>query len=374
MLEVRSEKTIEPTLRRIGKAVPAIFREYPMEIFVPVGKRDLDVFDLEAATYLFVRSSNFPGLLRLKTITGVVSLVTEGDSNRPSKVIPIDDFEVQRLIKAAEGKFREHSKGIVEGSFVRVLSGETRDFCGTVTALGGNRAVVKIALKTKSIMLETPISNLLNLSHIPLDLRTYYYCQLMADLKSDEEKEGTAALPKVREALNLEECRLLSEAEASEVDDVTADIVLKRIQVAKRAEEITEALVLIRRDVRAGEEPPPGAAEPEDDDAPEPRTFRQRTVTALVKKLILIDGVRTPMELAAKVIAAIKSGEAKTPKNFFIIYTIIKDGLMDHWVKKDNPAIGSYREAVKCYGESFKFAAKQIADIDPTLRIPLGSK
>ena len=85
MLEVRSEKTIEPTLRRIGKQIPAIFHDNAVELFVPVGKRDLDRFDLDAAAYLFVRSTSFKDLLRLKTITGVVSLVTEGDSNRPSR-------------------------------------------------------------------------------------------------------------------------------------------------------------------------------------------------------------------------------------------------------------------------------------------------
>src|SRR5271157_4708214 len=125
MLEVRSEKTIEPTLRRIGKAIPAIFREDAIEIFIPVGKRDLDVFDLEAAAYLFVRSANFQGLLRLKTITGVVSLVTVGDSNRPSGVIKVVDAEVQPLIQAAEKRFREQSLGIGVGSFVRVLNGDT---------------------------------------------------------------------------------------------------------------------------------------------------------------------------------------------------------------------------------------------------------
>ena len=167
LLEVRSEKTIEPTLRRIGKAVPSIFRENPMEIFIPVGRRDLDTFSLEASTYLFVRSDYDPGLLRLKTITGVVSLVTEGDCNRPSKVIKVLDSDVQRIMKIAEAQFWAHSKGIEVGSFVRVLSGETRDFCGTVTAIGDAQAVVEIAMKTKSIILETPLANLLNLSHVP---------------------------------------------------------------------------------------------------------------------------------------------------------------------------------------------------------------
>ena len=210
LLEVRSEKTIEPTLRRIGKAIPSIFRDDAVEIFIPVGKRDLDMFDLEAAAYLFVRSTSFPGLLRLKTITGVVSLVTEGDSNRPSKVIKVEDSYVQGLIRAAEKRFKEHSAGVEVGSFVRVLNGETRDFCGTVRAIDNWKAIVRIRLKTKSIMLETPVSNLLNLSHIHPELRAYYYCPLVTNLKDDEETEGHAALPGIHRTLDAEEALTLA--------------------------------------------------------------------------------------------------------------------------------------------------------------------
>ena len=46
---------------------------------------------------------------------------------------------------------------------------------------------------------------------------------------------------------------------------------------------------------------------------------------------------------------------------------------MKHWVKKENPAFKNYREVVKRYGDAYKFSAKQIAKIDPSLPIPLGS-
>jgi hypothetical protein len=46
---------------------------------------------------------------------------------------------------------------------------------------------------------------------------------------------------------------------------------------------------------------------------------------------------------------------------------------MKHWVKKENPAFKNYREVVKKYGDTYKFSAKQMAKVDPSLPIPLGS-
>src|SRR5271170_2085917 len=136
MMELRSEKTIESTMRRVGKALSGLFRNDPIEIFIPVIRRDLDVFEMSTGPYVFVRSTSFPALLRLKTITGVVSLVTEGDTNRPSKAISVEDAYVQSLIKAAADEHQRRAIGIEIGSFVRILNGETRDFCGTVEIIG----------------------------------------------------------------------------------------------------------------------------------------------------------------------------------------------------------------------------------------------
>ncbi len=364
MLEVRSEKTIEPTLRRIGKAIPAIFRDDALELFIPIGRRDLDTFDLEAAAYLFVRSTSFSGLLRLKTITGVVSLVTEGDSNRPSKVIKVQDSDVQALMRTAEKRFRGHSSGIGIGSFVRVLNGETRDFCGSVVAMGSGRAVVRIRLKTRSIMLETPLANLLNLSHVPPELRTYYHCPLVSGLRDEPGVQAVCDSidREIEEALSH---GLTPEEHASLGGETSA----RKAEAVRRAERIAEALELVRGDTRLEEAP----AAPKRPAAPLKRS-RQRTVTALVRKLILIDHIHVPMGVATKVVAAIRDREVKPPKNFFIVYTIIKDCLMRYWVKEDRPDIKSYREAVKHYGDVYRFSARQIAKVDPSLQIPLGNK
>lgn len=316
LMELRSEKTIEPTMRRIGKSIPNIFRSEPVEIFIPVFKRDLDVFEMKTGAYVFVRSSSFASLLRLKTITGVVSLVTEGESNRPSKAIKVEDSYVQSIIEEAEEEFRNRATDIEINSFVRVLNGETRDYCGVVEAIGDGKAIIRINLKTKSILLETPIRNLINLSHVPVDRRVYYYGSLVDELIEDKGQEG---------------------------------------------------IDLISEDLKIEEEPAPNAF-----DAQQPkRHSRQKTVTALVKRLILIENQHDPISICKKVVSSLKSGEIRVPKNYFIVYCIVKDHLMKEYFRKIDPNISNYREVISKYGKAYKFSAQQIAEIDPDLNLPL---
>jgi hypothetical protein len=318
MVELRSEKTIEPTMRRIGKSIPNIFRGDPVELFIPVFKRDLDLFEMKTGCYVFVRSTSFPALLRLKTITGVVSLVTEGDSNRPSKAIKVEDSYVQTIIADAEEEFRNRGIGIEVDSFVRVLNGDTRDYCGVVEAIGDGKAIVRINLKTKSILLETPLRNLLDISHVPADRRVYYYCKLVDDLINEYGAEGIAL---IEEDLKLEEAT-----------------------------------------------PPTQLPEPQQEPK---RHSRQKTVTALVKRLILIDNQHEPMAICKKVIEALKAGDIKVPKNHFIIYCIVKDHLMRDYFKNIDPALSNYREVINKYGKTYKFSAQQISKLDPSFKLPV---
>lgn len=320
MVELRSEKTIESTMRRVGKAIPNIFRADPIEIFIPVFKRDLDVFEMKTGCYVFVRSTNFQSLLRLKTITGVVSLVTLGDSNRPSKAIPVDDGYVQGIIAEAEEEFRKRAIGIEVGSFVRVLNGETRDFCGVVEAIGDGKAIVRITLKTKSILLETPLRNLLHLPNVPPEQQVYYYCPAVDELAKELKEEGLKLIAEDRE---------LEEASA-----------------------------------------PVDPLQEHHPDQPQ-RHSRQKTVTALVKKLVLVEGQHDPMEISKRVVAALKADEIKAPKNLFIVYCIIKDHLMKEHFRKIDPNLVNYREVINKYGKTYKFSAQQIAEIDPELKIPV---
>jgi ribosomal protein L32 len=319
MLELRSEKTIESTMKRVGKALHGIFRNEPVEIFIPVVERDLDVFSLSTGPYIFVRSTSFSCLLRLKQITGCVSLVTEGESNRPSKAIPVEDSYVQTLIKQAEEEHRKRAIGIEVGSFVRILNGETRDFCGHVEIIGDGKAVVRVTLKTKSILLETPVRNLLNISHVPPCMRVFYFGPIVEQLFKDADE----AKALIEEDLHMDESA---------------------------------------QPVEAIEEQPAG--EPK-------RHSRQRTVTALVKKLVLIEGQHNPMEITKIVVAALKRKEIKAPKNLFILYCIVKDRLMKDYFKKIDPGIKNYRDAIKKFGREYKFSASQIAKLDPELGIPV---
>jgi len=320
MLELRSEKTIESTMRRVGKQLSGIFRHDPIEIFIPVVKRDLDVFELSTGPYVFVRSTNFNALLRLKSVTGVVSLVTEGDTNRPNKAISVEDAYVQSLIVQAEEEHRKRAIGIEVGSFVRILNGETRDFCGVVEIIGDGKAVVRVTLRTKSILLETPVRNLLNLSHVPKDQRVYYFGPLLKELFDDNPETAAAMV-----------------AEDQHLDET--------VPVPEHVEE-------------------PTAEEPK-------KHSRQRTVTALVKKLVLIEGLHSPLEIAKSVVKALRNNEIKAPKNLFIVYCIIKDRLRQDYFAKIDPTIVNYREIIKKYGKDYKFSAHQIAKIDPDLGIPV---
>jgi hypothetical protein len=305
-------------MRRVGKAIPAIFRDDPIEIFIPVFKRDLDVFEMKTGCYVFVRSSNFQSLLRLKTITGVVSLVTEGESNRPSKAIKVDDAYVQSIIKEAEEEFRARAVGIEVGSFVRVLNGELRDYCGTVEVVGDGKAIIRITQKTKCILLETPIRNLLNCSHVPPNQRVYYYYPLVAEL----------------------------------VDELGDD-----------------GLKLIEEDLHLDQESP-SLETVENQPEESKKHSRQRTVTALVKRLVLVENITDPLEIGKMVVRSLKAEEIRRPKTLFIVYCIIKDVLMKCHFRRLDPALKNYRAMIEKYGKQYKFTPQQLADIDPELGIP----
>src|SRR5271165_1298457 len=154
LIELRSEKTVESTMRRLGGAIKGIFRDEALEIFIPVFKRDLDVFEMRTMNLVFARSTSFQALTRLRSVTGVVQLMTEGESNQNSKILKVEDSFVQQVIVEAEQEHLNRGIGIETGSWVRILNGETRDFCGIVETISEGRAVVKTKLKTKSCFIE----------------------------------------------------------------------------------------------------------------------------------------------------------------------------------------------------------------------------
>jgi len=322
MLELRSEKTIESTMRRVGNQIMGIFRDEPVEIFIPVFKRDLDVFEMKTGCYLFARSTQpgFQALLRLKSVTGVVCLVTEGESNRPSKAIKVEDSYVQGIIGDAENEFVNRAKDIKVNSFVRILNGEARDYCGLVEIINDGVAVIRVDLKTKSLLIETPIRNLLDLNHVPSKQRVFYYGSLVNDLVHVRGKEGEQ---------------------------------------------------LIAEDMHIADGQPPVEILDEPPNEEPKRHSRQRTVTAMVKRLVMVENQHDPIKIAKQVVEKLKSGDIKVPKNLFIVYCIIKDNLMKNYFKKNDPKLTNYREVIHKYGRQYKFSANDIAKIDPSLGIPV---
>lgn len=327
MVEIRSERTGESTIKRLGKALPGIFRSDPVEIFVPILHRDLDVFELKTQCYIFARSTSFANLKRLQTITGVLPLVTEGDCNRASKVLPWPDEDVQKIITEAQDAFTKRAAGIVVGSFVRILDGQTRDYCGHVDAIVDGVACVRIDLKTRSVVVETPIRNLVDLSHVPVDQQVFYYGPLIAELVKDLGAEGLHLL--------LEDLHFNSEES----------------NISK-----LEELPLEPLDKPASDLPR--------------RHSRQNTVTALVKKLIF-EKVTDPLTIARRVMDEIKASKVKPPKNLFIVYCIVKNHLMRYHFKNSDPDLTTYRDVIRKYGKAYKFSARDIAKLDNSNAVPI---
>jgi hypothetical protein len=195
ILELRAEGTVESTLRRLVEELPDIFRRFAAELFIPLKNHDLETFELFTGTYVFVRSNSFKSILRLKTVTGAVGLLTVGDSGRSGHVIPANDEYVQELMQKDEEAFRARSKGIAAGSFVRILGGQPRGFCGTVAKLGKENALVTVELLTKKVLIKSPIKNLLNLDHVPKEQRAFFYGPMLKDLFDQDGDAGDLVAP-----------------------------------------------------------------------------------------------------------------------------------------------------------------------------------
>jgi transcription antitermination factor NusG len=169
-----------PVVARIVRRLPTLFGSSPVELFVPVERRDLDVHTL-SSPFLYVRSANHRALLKIKSINGVGGLATLGDTGSIYDVLSVPDSHVQILILQAEAAFYAPSAGVRLGDFVRILNGLLKNFCGHVTALEHHRAEVRVVMMTKSVTISTPRSNLLRLD-APPDRQTFYYSPLVADL------------------------------------------------------------------------------------------------------------------------------------------------------------------------------------------------
>ena len=297
VLELRSERTSEEILKRMGKEAPKTFQEDPLEVFVPVVARDLDVFQLSTENYIFVRSTSPQKIAKLKHITGVVQILCEGDTQRVSKFIPIDDEYVQGLIEEAEKRHLTSSSSVRVGSFVRILDGYTKDFCGEVMSIGHGYACVKLDLKTKIILVETPMSNLLDLSHIAAESRVFYFSPPVAEFVEHFENDATAILA---EDLKFEEHKAI----------------LGSVPLAASVLPTHEAPAPSVKNART----------------------RQFTVTAELRRA-LDSGVTHPLDLVKVAAERVRRGELKPTTNLTIFWHTVRSMVFNH-LKATRPDLG----------------------------------
>lgn len=176
ILEVRSERTVENVIRRIGKTIPTIFKDGgTCEVFVPIDQRDLNLFSLKTGSYVFLRSDKKKELQKFKGVTGVVGVLCEGEQQRIDKAIMVEDDYVQNLISESNLEHRDAPKDIRVGSFVRVLDGLDKGFCGEVSSIDRDYALIRVELKTRQMFIDTPLHNLKNLDYVPEHSRVFYY-------------------------------------------------------------------------------------------------------------------------------------------------------------------------------------------------------
>jgi hypothetical protein len=180
-VEFATEHTVEATLKRLCYKLPVLFRKDPVELFCPMLKRDLDIFETAASTMMFARSRNTVALGRLCQCTGVLGLVmSDENAYRYKNAIIVQDEYIQTLIAEDQQRHEKLSAAVKIGSFVRIIDGETKGYCGTVESLTNTRAVVLVQT-TRRVYIDTMRANLLVLD-VPANKRHYYFCSLVEDL------------------------------------------------------------------------------------------------------------------------------------------------------------------------------------------------
>jgi len=320
LMEIRSEKTAENIIRRIGNALKDIIKGGACEVFIPVGERDLNVYTLQTSSYVFIRTNVKKELTKFRTITGVLGILCEGEQQRIDKALAVEDDYVQGLIKDCEDRFRMDPTTIVIGSFVRILDGLDRGFCGTVINMERDYALISIDLKTRRLFIETPIHNLKDLSYVPTEQRVFYY----------------------------------------------SDVVKEYV------EEFTEeALMTLQKDIVYS---PPHVVEEDNHGENEEKKVkfgRQKTITAVAKRL-MYSGVRDPKDMITTILKEIKDENIKKPKSIFILYFVLKQIIMEV-LFKDDPEIKSYKDVILKHGEQWRISPKSIKELDTDDMIPLKS-
>jgi hypothetical protein len=306
-LEFGNDLTIEPVLHRLATALAGIFRDSPAELFVPLGNRDLGIYELKTGVYVFIRG-DLKLVKRLHCVCGLAGLVSR-QVKTISRFIVSTDAEVQPMIAACAADIAARVAAIKLGSFVRILAGRNRDYCGTVMSMDDSCAVVSVELFTFTMMIETPLGNLLSLGDVPEDKRVFYFCPSVAALEENPPNDTS----------------------------VTATF------EQKEEEEVKTAV----------------------------GTFnRAHTIVGIARRMVAA-GQHKPRPIAEAVMAAIKAGELRRPKNLFIPAYMIKLTLFTKYFKPRFPEMKTYRAVIAKYGGEYRLTAETMVSIDPTTDIPL---
>jgi transcription antitermination factor NusG len=324
MLELRSEKTSEETIKRIGKAMKDIFQEDAAEVFIPVIQRDLDTFVLLTECYVFVRADNPLKVGKLKRVTGVQGVLAKDESTRHTKFLRVPDDYVQGLIKQCWDAHYKRAQTIKVGSWVRILDGQTRDYCGLVMAVDGDLAMVRIDKKTKMVSVQTPVHNLLDLSHVPDAHRVFYYSE---PVKAFLEEMGI-------------------EAETAIHDDRAFD------------EDALKAFL------GPDEEESPMSTE-RGTAALKHHTSREQTPTRFVKGLIL-QGEKDVKVLLTKTVEAIRGKVIKSPKTATILWHVIRETVVATMFG-DDTRIKTYSDILNHHGKTFDLTPSDVLKAIPEL-------
>ena len=307
MLELRSERTSEETIKRLGRAVATLFRGEEVEVFIPVINRDLDIFVLMTECYIFVRADDVNKVARLRRVTGVQGVVSRDDSTRTNKFLKVDNDYVQGLIRTCHDHHLRRAQGLHPGSWVRLLDGQCKGYCGTILTIEAGRALVRIEKKTKIIHQDTSVHNLLDMSHVPEKHRVFYYCSTVKHFLEEEGPEAESAL---RPDLRFDEAELKAFLACDE----------------------------------------PTTTEPTDGSTLREHTSREQTPTRFAESLLKGNETRISVILA-QTVEAIRRGSISAPKNATILWHVLREKVVAFHQEKHNLPRQTYRAIEHIYGE-----------------------
>ena len=127
MFESSAEKKMDGFLPALEQQAKRIFGKKPGQVFAPVNKNGELVFG-----YIFARSVSpalTKTLLRIRGISDISATYTDTDTIK--NIVAIPNAEVEKIIDEYVGQKNQHPR---LGDFVKILNGDARDYCGTVTA------------------------------------------------------------------------------------------------------------------------------------------------------------------------------------------------------------------------------------------------